>query len=157
MYNQTSTNESPTAFFVLTFVLSTPFYILNALAYQNVLLEPELGALYVSLFTITPIASASILTFRRSGRDGVKKLLGRIFDFRRIERKKWCAPILLLMPLIFLLSVAVMVSSGAPMPPALMPVVALPAAFLLFFILVAAAVVTLLWGPGTLARFGFGK
>ncbi len=133
----TATKESPVAFFVLTFLLSVPLYILNALAYLNVVFEPEMGAVYVSLFTLTPIASASILTFRRSGRDGVKKLLGRIFDFRRIERRRWYAPILVLVPLIFLLSLGAMVLFGAPIPPALTPVVALPAVFLFFFILAA--------------------
>jgi len=137
MHNHTPTKESPAAFFVLTFLLSVPFYILNALAYLNVVFEPEMGALYVSLFTLTPIASASILTFRRSGRDGVKKLLGRIFDFRRIASRKWYAPILLLVPLIFLLSLGAMVVSGASIPAALTPVVALPAVFLFFFILAA--------------------
>ncbi|MCP4203361.1 MAG: CPBP family intramembrane metalloprotease [bacterium] len=137
MCNQISTQEFPVAFFVLTFLLSVPFYILNALAYLNVVFEPEMGALYVSVFTLTPIASASILTFRRSGRDGVKKLLGRIFDLRRIERSRWYAPILLLAPLIFLLSLGVMVLSGAPIPAALTPAAALPVVFVFFFILAA--------------------
>jgi len=131
------TKEFPVAFFVLTFVLALPFYILTALAYSNVLFEPEMGALYVSLFTLTPIASASILTFHSSGWDGVKKLLGRIFDLKRIAKKKWYAAILLLMPLIFILSLGVMVMSGAPVPAALTPAVALPAVLLFFFILAA--------------------
>ena len=131
------TEKSPVAFFVLTFLLSLPFYILNALAYLNVVFEPEMGALYVSLFTLTPIASASILTFRKYGWDGVKKLLGRILDFRRIAEKKWYATILLLVPLIFLLSLGVMVLTGASIPVGLTPAVALPAVFLFFFVLAA--------------------
>jgi membrane protease YdiL (CAAX protease family) len=137
MHNHTPTESSPVAFFVLTFLLSVPFYILNALAYSNVVFEPEMGPLYVSLFTLTPIASASILTFRKSGWDGVKTLLGRIFDFRRIAKKKWYVPIFLLVPLIFLLTLGVMVLSGASIPAALTPAVALPAVFLFFFVLAA--------------------
>jgi membrane protease YdiL (CAAX protease family) len=137
MNDDAFTKESPVAFFVLTFLFALPFYILNALAYSNVLFEPEMGVLYVSLFTLTPIASASILTFRSDGWGGVKKLLGRIFDFKRIANKKWCAAILLLMPLIFMLSLGVMVMSGAPVPAALTPVAALPAVLLFFFILAA--------------------
>ena len=133
----TATKKSPIAFFVLTFLFSLPFYILNALAYMNVVFEPEMGALYVSLFTLAPITSASILTFRKSGRAGVKKLLGRIFDFRRIARGRWYIPILVLGPLIFLLSLGVMVLSGAPIPASLIPAEALPAVFLFFFILAA--------------------
>jgi len=137
MHHHPPPKASPTAFFVLTFVLSVPFYILNALAYLNVVFEPEMGALYVSLFTLTPITSASILTFRRSGWDGVKRLLGGIFDFRRIGSKKWYVPIFLLVPLVFLLSLGVMVLSGEPIPACLTPVVALPAVCLFFFILAA--------------------
>ncbi len=137
MHSDTPTKESPAAFFLLTFLLSVPFYLLNALAYLKIVFEPEMGALYVALFTLTPIAAASILTYRSSGRDGVKKLLGRIFDFRRIARSGWYAPILLLVPLIFLLSLGMMVTLGVPIPAALTPVVALPAVFLIFIIMAA--------------------
>jgi membrane protease YdiL (CAAX protease family) len=137
MDDETLTKDSPVAFFALTFFLSLPFYVLSALAYSNVLFEPEMAALYVSLFTLTPIASAAILTYRKSGWDGVKKLVGRIFDLRRIPKRKWYAPIFFLMPVIFLLSFAVMFGSGAPVPASLTPVVALPAVFLFFFILAA--------------------
>lgn len=123
------------AFFVLTFLLSAPFYILHALAYRHVVFGPEMGPLYISLFTLTPILSASILTFRRSRGNGVKRLLGRIFDFRRITRRRWYVPILLLWPSILLLSLGVMVVLGEPIPVALAPAVALPATLVFFFIL----------------------
>ena len=59
----------------------------------------------------------------------------RNFDFRRIEDTKWYAPILLLMPLIFVLSLAVMIGLGAQIPAALAPTIALPPVFLFFFLL----------------------
>ncbi len=40
MDNHTPTESSPVAFFVLTFLLSVPFYILNALAYLTTLCFP---------------------------------------------------------------------------------------------------------------------
>ena len=110
-------------FFALTFLLSLPLYVLNALAYLEVVFQPEMGALYLSLLTMTPIAAASILTFRQSGWDGSKKLFRRIFDCRRITKKKWYAAILMSMPLIFLLSLGVMISSGAEIPSPSVPVV----------------------------------
>lgn len=61
--NSNSTSGSLVAFFTLTFLLSVPFYILNALAYLNFVGKPEMGALYIALFTVTPIGSPSILTF----------------------------------------------------------------------------------------------
>lgn len=135
MHNRTPTKQSPAAFFALTFFLSAPFYVLSALAHSDVLLGPEIVPLFAALFTLTPIASASILTLRRGGWDGVKELLARIFDFRRIEDRRWYVPILFLVPSIFLLSIGVLALSGAPIPAALAPIVALPVVLLFFFVL----------------------
>jgi hypothetical protein len=83
-----SKKEFPVAFFVLTVLLALPSYLLGALAYSNVLFEPEMRALDFPLLTLTPIASASILTCRSTGRDCEKKLHGRIFDLKRITKKE---------------------------------------------------------------------
>ena len=135
--NSNLTNNSLTAFFALTFLFSLPFYILNVLAYLNVFGKPEIGALYISLFTVTPIASASILTFRSRGSQGLKDLLVRIFDFKRIANSQWYLAILLLSPLIYLLSLTWIVFLGLPIPPAMTPLLALPAVFLVFFLMAA--------------------
>jgi len=128
--------SSVSAFFVLTFLLSLPFYGLNALAHFHVLGEPELGPLFIGLFTAAPIASAVILTFRRRGSRGVKELLKRSFDFKRIPAR-WYLPTLLLGPLILLLSVGALVMTGASIGTSLIPLVALPIVFLLFFVMAA--------------------
>lgn len=130
-------SSSPVAFFALTFFLSVPFYVLNVLAYLSVVGKPELGSLYIALFTVTPIASASILTFRKRGSVGLKELIGRIFDFKRIVKNRWYIAILLLSPLIYMLSLACFVVLGTPLPPALTPLVALPVVFPLFFLMAA--------------------
>jgi hypothetical protein len=130
-------NDSPAAFFALTLLLSVPFYFLNALAHLDVVGQPEMGALYIAFFTVTPIASASILTFRRRGSRGLKELLGRIFDFKRIAASRWYVAILFLLPLIYLLSLGWMILLGTPIPPAMAPLVALPAVFPFFFLLAA--------------------
>ncbi|MFC2134357.1 CPBP family intramembrane glutamic endopeptidase [Bacteroidota bacterium] len=130
-------NKSIIAFFLLTFLLSIPFYILNVLASINIVGEPEMGGLYIALFTLTPITSASILTFRRHGISGLKKLLSRTFDFRRITKKRWYIIIILISPLIFLLSLLGIVLSKSQIPDPLTPLVMLPAVFLFFFLLAA--------------------
>jgi membrane protease YdiL (CAAX protease family) len=114
-----------------------PFYVLNALAYLHVVGGPELGALYIALFTVTPIVSASILTFRSRESQGLKDLLGRIFDFKRIANPRWYVAILFISPFVFLLSLVGVVLSGAPIPPAMSPLVALPIVFPFFFLLAA--------------------
>lgn len=130
-------NASVNAFFALTFLLSVPFYVLNALAHLGVFGNPGIEAIYVACFTVTPIAAASILTFRRSGARGLKRLLRRIFDFQRISERRWYAAILLLPPLIFLVALGMLAMSGAPLPPALTPLVALPLVLMFFFLLAA--------------------
>ena len=68
-------NESLTTFFALTLLLSVPLYILNTLAYLQIVGKPEIGPLYITLLTETPITAASILTLRKTGKNGLIKLL----------------------------------------------------------------------------------
>ena len=137
MPNTKSADNSLVTFFALTFLLSLPFYILCALAYLSIIGNPDTVPIYIALFTITPIASASILTFRRHGSLGLKELLWKTFDFKRITKKRWYIAIFLLPPFIFLLALMWIGLSGASVPPALAPLVALPAVILFFFILAA--------------------
>ncbi|MGB5296594.1 MAG: hypothetical protein WBP34_16765 [Thermoanaerobaculia bacterium] len=58
--NHTPTKEPPVAFLVLTFLLSVPFYILNALAYRNAVLTPTVALPAVFLFFC--ILAAGIFT-----------------------------------------------------------------------------------------------
>jgi membrane protease YdiL (CAAX protease family) len=98
MNNTTISAKTPknvTAFFVLTFVLTTPIYILA-------IFVPDMEAAAAFLFVFAPIISALILTFRENGSDGAKKLVRRSFDFKKITRKIWYAPILFIMPIVFL-------------------------------------------------------
>jgi membrane protease YdiL (CAAX protease family) len=128
-------NESLIGFFALIFLFSVPFYILNALAYLKIVGKPEIGPLYISLITATPITAASILTFRKTGKTGLVKLLKRIFDFKRIERKRWYLVCICLMPLIFLLSISLIIFAGTIVPSNLAPLMAAPLLLIFFFIL----------------------
>lgn len=129
--------DTPTAFFATTFVLATPFYILNALAYLEILGGPKIAPIYIALFTITPIASASLLTFRKRGKDALKQLLRRIFDFKRIGDYRWYGAIFLLPALIALLSLGGSVLFGVDLPPGAAPLATLPLVLSFFFILAA--------------------
>lgn len=127
----------PAAFFAVTFLLAAPFYILNALAYLDVLGGPDMGAAHIALFTVTPIVSASMLTLRDRGRDGLRQLLWRILDFRRIKNYGWYGAIALLPLVISLLSLGGSILFDAGLPPAMVPFSALPVVFVFFFILAA--------------------
>lgn len=132
-----SDENAPTRFLALTFLLCAPLYLLNALANRNVLGGPEMGPFYISLLTVTPALAASLLTVQRRGLEGFKELIGRILDFRRVTRMRRYLPALFLGPLIFVLSVGWMAVLDTPVPPAMVPLLALPAVFVFFFLLAA--------------------
>ena len=60
--------------------------------------------------------AALILVYRVEGGGGVRKLMRRIFDQRRIRERIWYGPIIFLMPVIFLLTYGVMRVMGLPFP-----------------------------------------
>jgi membrane protease YdiL (CAAX protease family) len=135
MNNSTSKSKFPLAFFVLTFLFAIPSYTLVALASNNIVFTPEMAFPFILLAAPAPIAAALILTFKKNGWDGAKKLLGRAFDFKRIVRKIWYAPTLFLVPFVFILALGLMVLIGKPIPAAQFPVVALLVLIPVFFIL----------------------
>jgi len=135
MNNSALKSKFPLAFFVLTFLFTIPSYTLVALASNNIVFTPEMAFLFMSLVALAPIAAAFILTFKKNGWDGAKKLLGRAFDFKRIVRKIWYAPTLFLVPFVFILALGLMVLIGKPIPAAQFPVVALLVLIPVFFIL----------------------
>lgn len=137
MGNPPPRDNSPTAFFALTLLLSAPLYLLNALAFQNLLGSPETGPLYITLLTFTPAVAASLLTWRRRRSGAVKGLLSRALDVKRVTQTRWVLTALLLGPLIFVLSVGWMALLNAPMPSAMVPILALPA--VIAFVLLLAA------------------
>jgi hypothetical protein len=51
-----------------------------------------------ALVLVCPMIAALILVYRENGSDGVKQLLKRAFDFKRIKGKIWYVPIFFLMP-----------------------------------------------------------
>lgn len=83
-----------TTFFVLTFALSAPFWLLGALTDERLVA----GLPISSLMVVAPALSALVLVRTDAGRAGVRGLLARSFDFHRIRRKAWYAPALLTPP-----------------------------------------------------------
>lgn len=127
--------QIPLIFFILTFMLTLPTYILVGLVSNNVFLEPDRAVFFIFLGALAPIGAALNLTFREDGKVGVKKLLKRSFDLNRITNKKWFIPIILLMPLIFTIAYAILVLTGQSIPASQFPLLAAPFIFLLYFIM----------------------
>jgi len=132
--NRTSKNRSFLTFFSLVVVLSLPIWFVAAIAGH---LQPGelLGNLPISsLMTCCPMIAATILVWREEGSAGVKKLLKRAVDHRRIERKLWLVPILLLWPALTVLEHGLMKLLRVPLPEPQIPVVTVLVSFVVFFI-----------------------
>lgn len=129
------TNRSPWIFFLLVFALTTPFWLLStkvkAEGLPDNLPVTDIGATFV------PLIAASILVYREEKFDGVKRLLGRTFDCKRIERKIWYIPIIFLMPVLYILTYVVMHLIGLPVPTEWNIPLATPLIFLAFFVAAA--------------------
>jgi hypothetical protein len=100
------------AFFVLTFSLAVPFWVLGGVI--GIQLLPGLPV--AALTFVCPGLAALILVGRENGSAGAKTLLARAFDYKRIKAKNWYTLILLLNPGIFVLSYVVLRLLGTPVP-----------------------------------------
>jgi membrane protease YdiL (CAAX protease family) len=131
MNTSTSVKRSPLTFFVLVFVLALPFWLLGALV-KHVPLPINLPV--SALQFVCPLIAALILVSREEPPGGVKRLLKRVFDLKRIKHKIWYVPIIFLMPLIMVLSYGVMLLLGRPLPEPSIPVLMIPILFVVFFL-----------------------
>jgi uncharacterized protein len=115
---------------MLVFALSIPFWIFGG-SQLPLPIHLPVGALE----TFNPFIAVAIVTYRQDGSNGVKTLLKRAWDYRKISNKVWLLPALLIQPVIYFLSYFVMRLSGLPLPdPIQIPLLLTPALFVLFFI-----------------------
>ncbi len=125
-----SRSRSPLRFFLLVFALSLPFYLAGTLTSFQLL-----PALPVSgLAFLCPVTAAAIFVYRENKSAGVKELLSRAFDFKRVKAKIWYVPIILLMPCIMVMSYGAIRLMGVPLPAPQFSVVTILALFVAFFI-----------------------
>jgi hypothetical protein len=113
MNSITSPNRSPLKFFLLVFALSLPFFWAGAFTTFQLLPGIPVTAL-IAVFC--PAAAAVILVYLESETAGVRELLKRSFDFKRIRAKIWYAPIFLLPPGLAVLQFGLRRWMGVPLP-----------------------------------------
>jgi membrane protease YdiL (CAAX protease family) len=128
-----ATNRPLVPFFLLTFILTVPGYVLMYLTNKGFIFSPDMTTLFIPIITLAPVSAALIITAKNQGKAAVKQLLWRTFDYKRITRKSWLLPTLLLPVGIFLLALVVARWLGLDLNPAQMPLVAIPIAFVVFF------------------------
>ncbi|MDQ3248145.1 MAG: CPBP family intramembrane metalloprotease [Chloroflexota bacterium] len=108
----TPRHRSPLTYFVLTFALSIPFWVVGAVIQIQLLPSIPISALMI----VAPATAALILVYRENKSAGVKALLKRSLDFNRVKAKIWWVPILLLMPGVLILSYIVLYLMGVQRP-----------------------------------------
>lgn len=107
-----SKETSVIPFVVLVFVLFIPFLVLGR--FYPVELLPGLPMSALGAFT--PALAALILTYKQDRLVGVRQLLGRSFDFERIQNLFWFLLILLINPAIAILAYEIMRLTGVGLP-----------------------------------------
>jgi uncharacterized protein len=120
-------------FFLLVFVLSIPFWLFDVLIQLPKVIPINLPI--SSLMAFNPlIATTLILTFRYKNSAGLKELVKRAFDYRRIRKKRWYIPIIFLAPAMLFLAYGGAYLTGVPLPELETPILLVAILFPLFFI-----------------------
>jgi len=130
LHTSASRSRSPLQFFWLVFTLSLPFWLLGAATGLRLL--PDL--LVSALMACCPLLAAAILVYRENKSTGVRALLRRAVDYRRIVAKGWYVPIVLLLPSLMAVTYGLMRVAGALLPSPAFPALAVLAPFAVFFI-----------------------
>jgi membrane protease YdiL (CAAX protease family) len=129
-------NRSPLKFFLLVFALSIPIWLIGAMAERGLPLPMNLPVSALQAFC--PLTAALILVYREDSLRGVRRLLTRVVDYKRIRPKIWYVPIIFLLPILYLLSYGVMRLTGLPLPvEPRIPFLLIPILFVGFFITAA--------------------
>jgi membrane protease YdiL (CAAX protease family) len=128
--NTRTDNQSLVSFFIWIVIFSVPFWLMGMMIQVELPIKLPLSA----LMAFNPMIVALIFTYRAEGMVGVKALLGRIFDFKRIQQKKWYAVIFLFMPIIASVEFAIIVLFRDDITDVQLPILVGIPMFLLFFI-----------------------
>lgn len=127
----TRPDRSPLAFFAVTLALALPIWILSRFV-------GLIGALKVPvtdlLLAFTPMTAAAILVLHAEGPRGLGAFLSQAVAFRRLARSPWSIAVILLAPLIYVLTVALLrlAGDGGVADP---PLAWLPLLVVVFFVL----------------------
>lgn len=128
--NNNASARSIIQYFLLTFALMIPFWVLGTLTERQLLPGLPIAALGV----LCPTIAALIRVNQTDKRAGVVALLRRAFDIKHIKDKRWYAPILLLLPVTSVLSFGVLRLMGVPVPVPQLAIVPTLMLCVLFFV-----------------------
>lgn len=115
-------------------LISVPFWVLGPLADALLPADFPINLPFSALMALNPMLVALALVYREQGGAGVKMLLKRVLDFRRIRDSRWYLPAFLLMPLLTVIEYGVVYLRGSPMDNVQVPLLAALPMFIVFFI-----------------------
>lgn len=130
-------------YFLLTYLISWVLWLPSVLRSNGFPNLPEIVGLPGMFAVLGPTIAAFILVGKESGQNGLGQLLRRAFDIG--FRKRWWLPILLLMPVIGLLTAAVLSLFGSEVPEWTAPT----------FVTALVTALTILFIGGGLEEFGW--
>ena len=102
----TKATKSHIYFFLLVFALSVPFWVLGTFINLEGIIPINLPV--SALMLLCPITTAIILTRKVGKKNGVKLLLKRVADYKKVKKPIWIIPTFLLMPILMLTAYAIM-------------------------------------------------
>lgn len=128
-------DKSPLTFFLLVFVLSAPFWLIDSVVGQSLRSRIPVELPFGALQAVVPLLAALILVYAEENRGGVRGLLKRAGDYGRIKSWVWYVPVLCLWSAAMFLEYGLMYLTGAPLPAETqIPTLALPVFLILFFV-----------------------
>src|SRR5690606_10873888 len=116
-------------YFGLVFALSAPLWVLGAAGG-----ELFLGLPVSALQAFVPVVVAVALTWRERGGAAVGRLLASAVDIRRLRRRIWLLPTLLLMPVVLATTYAAQLALGRDLPAPHIPIGSVLGLFVLGFL-----------------------
>ena len=129
-----SESSFPIRFFLLVFLLSVPIWSIGPVVERALPHELPVKLPVSSLMALVPVAAAAILSWRQGGWQAVRILLRRAFDYKRIRKKIWYVPVILLNPAVMVLQYGLMALVGALPPEPQVPLLMVMISFLVFFV-----------------------
>lgn len=121
-------------FFSLIFLFSIPFWALGPIVEQLLPGGLPVDLPISSLMVLAPVSAAVLLVWRKEGPGAAKRLLKGAFDYQRINKWAWYAPILLFWPAAMVLQYGLMTAAGVPLSDPQIPVLIVAGSYVVFFI-----------------------
>lgn len=106
------TKNHPFAFFVLIYAISVPFWMVSGHFGKSGLPDniplTDIGA------TLSPAIAACLLIYWANGKAGLRQFLGRVCDYRRIERARWLILAVGFLPVLYVITYVAMRVADLP-------------------------------------------